>query len=184
MKGESKCALNPVFGRWRSQLLYACAAVGLAVMLLALLSGGADAQNAARIARGRYLVKLGGCNDCHTDGFTESNAKVPERDWLEGSALGWHGPWGTTYPVNLRLLVGSMSEGQWLEYLRTMQPKPPMPWWALRWMTPQDQRAVYVYIRHLGPTGKKAPADLPPGVSPLPPFVSFPMPPALAKTAR
>jgi hypothetical protein len=156
--------------------------LGAAAVLLGLWQGQAGAQNAAQIARGRYLIKLGGCNDCHTDAFAESNAKVPEQKWLEGSVLGWYGPWGTTYPVNLRLLVQGMTEAQWLEHLRTMQPKPPMPWWSLRWMTPQDQRAVYVYIRHLGPAGKNAPTALPPGVSPPPPFVSFPMPPAPAKT--
>lgn len=54
------------------------------------------------IERGRYLVKVGGCNDCHTAGYGMSAGKVPEKDWLQGDQLGWHGPWGTTYPTNLR----------------------------------------------------------------------------------
>jgi mono/diheme cytochrome c family protein len=140
----------------------------------------ARAQDGAQIARGRYLVKLGGCNDCHTDGFAQSDARTPEKDWLEGSSLGFYGPWGTTYAINLRLLVGGMTEAQWLDSVGTTQSKPPMPWWALHWMTPQDQRAVYVYIRHLGPAGKETPKDLPPGTSPPPPVLSWPMPPAKA----
>jgi len=135
------------------------------------------AADTALLERGRYLVKLGGCNDCHTEGFAESDAKTPERDWLEGSGLGWHGPWGTTYPTNLRLLVAGMSEAQWLEELRTMHPKPPMPWWALRWMTRPDQRTVYAFIHWLGPAGKPAPNDLPPGATAPTPVISFPSPP-------
>lgn len=157
-----------------------CCAAALAAgfpFCTAAPAAGASGQDAGLVARGRYLVKLGGCNDCHTDGFTAADAKTPEKDWLEGSRLGWHGPWGTTYSVNLRLLVHGMTEAQWLEEVRTMRPKPPMPWWSLRWMTPEDQRAVYAFIRYLGPAGSPAPDDLPPGAAPSGPAVSFPMPP-------
>ena len=131
-------------------------------------------QEAALTARGEYLVKLGGCNDCHTDGFAASDAKTPMKDWLTGSALGFNGPWGTTYATNLRLLVHGMSEAQWLEELRTMNPKPPMPWWALKWMTQDDQRAVYAFIHSLGPAGQATPNDLPPGATPTTPVVAWP----------
>jgi len=47
---------------------------------------------------GRYLVVISGCNDCHTDGYLMTEGKVPEENWLTGSPVGWHGPWGTTYP--------------------------------------------------------------------------------------
>lgn len=62
----------------------------------------APAQRAL-IVRGRYLVKTSGCNDCHTPGYTASGGKVDEKLWLTGDTLGWNGPWGTTYPTNLRL---------------------------------------------------------------------------------
>lgn len=134
-------------------------------------------EDQALIARGRYLVEIGNCNGCHTMG----GAKTPEQDWLEGSRRGFHGPWGTTYPVNLRLLVGHMTKAQWFTLLHTAQPKPPMPWRSLQWMTPEDQQAVYAFIRHLKPAGKDAPGDLPPGVVPPPPVVLFPMPHAAAR---
>jgi mono/diheme cytochrome c family protein len=57
----------------------------------------------AQVKRGRYLVQIGGCNDCHTAHYPEKGGKVPEAQWLTGDALGWQGPWGTTYPTNLRL---------------------------------------------------------------------------------
>ena len=34
--------------------------------------------------RGRYLVKIAGCNDCHTPGYAEIAGKVPEDQWLTG----------------------------------------------------------------------------------------------------
>ena len=67
------------------------------------------------IARGRYISQIGGCNDCHTPGYGPSGGKVPEAQRLTGDALGWHGPWGTTYPSNLRLYFQGITEGQWLK---------------------------------------------------------------------
>lgn len=155
-----------------------------ALAVLVVLPAGAQTakpQDGALVVRGRYLVKIGGCNDCHTAGFGLAGGKIAEKDWLEGSPLGWHGPWGTTYATNLRLLFSHLSEKEWLNLVREMQPKPPMPWWALQSMTPRDRRAIYSFIRYLGPGGKETPADLPPGAAPPPPFVSFPAPPAAAK---
>ena len=44
-------------------------------------------------------------------------------------------------------------------------------------MTVQDLRAIYRYIRHLGPAGQPAPAYLPPDQTPKGPYVQFPAPP-------
>jgi mono/diheme cytochrome c family protein len=59
------------------------------------------------IARGEYIVRLGGCNDCHTPGWNDSAGQLPTAQWLTGSPLGNLGPWGTTYPANLRLKVAA-----------------------------------------------------------------------------
>src|SRR3989304_6374665 len=59
---------------------------------------------------GRYLVLFGGCNDCHTPGWDSSNGKLPTSQWLVGNSIGFQGPWGTTYPGNLRLFVQALSE--------------------------------------------------------------------------
>ena len=55
--------------------------------------------------RGRYLLRIAGCNDCHTPGYQQSAGAVDESQWLTGDAIGWQGPWGVTYPPNLRLFV-------------------------------------------------------------------------------
>ncbi len=55
--------------------------------------------------RGRYLVQITGCNDCHTPEYASNESKVDEKLWLTGEMLGWRGPWGTIYPANLRLVA-------------------------------------------------------------------------------
>jgi mono/diheme cytochrome c family protein len=124
--------------------------------------------------RGRYLVKIAGCNDCHTPGYAETAGKVPEKDWLVGDKTGWRGPWGTTYSSNLRLYFQHLSEDQWVTIAHTVELRPPMPWFALRDMTEQDLRAIYRFIRSLGPAGEPAPDYLPPEKEPVGPYILFP----------
>lgn len=132
--------------------------------------------NAGLIERGRYLAKIAGCNDCHTPGYMQSGT-VPEKDWLIGSQLGFRGDWGTTYPNNLRLYMQNISVEQWVKTAKTTQFRPPMPWFNLRDMSERDLRALYHFIRSLGPAGQPAPAFVPPGEVPKGPVVQFPEPP-------
>jgi mono/diheme cytochrome c family protein len=71
-------------------------------------------KDASALERGRYLVGIGGCNDCHTPGYAESAGNVPDAERLTGSPVGFQGPWGTTYPANLRLVVQTLTEAEWL----------------------------------------------------------------------
>jgi mono/diheme cytochrome c family protein len=150
----------------------------LAVVVAACVAAPAFAQKEdPAIARGRYISQIGGCNDCHTPGYGPSGGKVPEAQRLTGDALGWHGPWGTTYPTNLRLYFQELSEAQWLQKAKALTARPPMPWFNVRAMTDADLRALYRYVRHLGPAGKPAPAYVPPGEAPAGPVIEFPAPP-------
>jgi mono/diheme cytochrome c family protein len=126
------------------------------------------------IQRGRYVVTISGCHDCHTPGFLESGNKIPEKDWLTGGVMGWRGPWGTTYPTNLRLYFQEITEGQWVQVAKEMQRRPPMPYYSLNAMSEADVRAIYKYMRSLGPSGKPAPKFLPPDKVPPQPYVQFP----------
>lgn len=128
------------------------------------------------IDQGRYLVKITGCNDCHTPGYTQLDGKVPEKLWLTGDKLGWHGPWGTTYASNLRLFMQTQTEAQWLNTARTAKYRPPMPWFALHAMKEADLKAIYRFIRYLGPAGEAAPAYQLPDQEPQGEFVLFPNP--------
>lgn len=134
----------------------------------------AENSEAVSIERGRYLVKIAGCNDCHTPGYGMLNGQVPESQWLTGDVVGWKGPWGTTYSTNLRILFSSLSEQDWITFVRTGQARPPMPWYVLKQMTEVDLRSLYRFIRSLGAAGGKAPEYLAPGKEPVQPFIEFP----------
>ena len=156
------------------------ARAALAVASLTAIAASAADQPAGKMSddakRGRYLVQITGCNDCHTAGYAESGGKVEESEWLTGDRLGWRGPWGTTYPANLRLTVKDMSADQFVILARSPL-RPPMPWFNLRDMKDSDVKAIYAYLKHLGPAGASAPAYVPPDKAPAGPFVKFPDPP-------
>ena len=137
----------------------------------------ADNARGATVERGRYIVTIAGCNDCHTAGYIESNGGVPERQWLQGSPLGWRGPWGTTYASNLRLYINGMTEDQWVAVARALRSRPPMPWFNLNAMSETDLRAVHRFVRSLGPAGVATPPYVPPTQPAPQPYVQFPEPP-------
>jgi mono/diheme cytochrome c family protein len=146
----------------------------LAVIIAAFsaTAAAADKPDQRSIERGRYLVTLGGCNDCHTVGYPESGGKTPETDWLTGSPVGFQGPWGTTYPANLRVRVQGLSEDAWIKLARAPM-RPPMPWFNLAAASDADLRAMYRYIRSLGAKGAPAPAYAAPGQAVTTPYIDF-----------
>ena len=131
----------------------------------------------ADVARGRYLAVITGCHDCHTPGYMQTGGLAARQMLLTGDSLGWRGPWGTTYPTNIRLYVQKISEDRWVERWRTGKARPPMPWMSLRAMKDRDLRALYRYVKTLGPAGEESPDYLPPDKKPETPFVQFPEPP-------
>ena len=137
----------------------------------------AQAHNDSLIERGRYVAKLGGCNDCHTAGYANAEGQTPESEWLLGDTFGWRGPWGTTYGANLRLLLSNMTEQQWLTLAKNLRTRPPMPWFTVNEINDDDLRALYAFIRYLGPGGSPAPAYVPPDKEPQQPYATFPSPP-------
>lgn len=128
-------------------------------------------------AKGKYLVTIGGCNDCHTAGYAPSGGAIPESQWLLGEQLGFRGPWGTTYPINLREYIGNLSESEWVATAKELKTRPPMPWWILNTMTEDDLRAVYQYVKSLGSVKNTVPSFVPPEEEPNPPYIQWPQPP-------
>ena len=85
-----------------------------------------DPSAADQVARGRYLVTIGACNDCHTPLTVGSNGPepdptrllsghpqtlemppapvLPDGPWLvasSGTNTAWSGPWGVSFTANL-----------------------------------------------------------------------------------
>lgn len=133
----------------------------------------ASSQNAA----GRYLLIVGGCNDCHTPGWGENdNRPVPDSLWLTGNPVGYRGPWGTSYAANLRRVAQRVTADQWVEILKTADHghgRPPMPWVNTALTSDRDLRAMYAYTRSLGPRGVPVPRAVPPDSAPKTPYISF-----------
>lgn len=164
-----------------------CSAM-LGVCLIAGMGGPALAggdpphvKGGSAVQRGAYLVAIGGCNDCHTPGWMEHPGEIPVAQRLTGSTLGWHGPWGTSFAANLRVVVAGMSEKAWLQLIASFNPLPPMPAYNVKSMSKSDQVAIFAYIKSLGPAGKPAPTAMPPGPPPAPPYFSLNLPPPPAK---
>lgn len=115
------------------------------------------------VERGRYLIKITGCNDCHTPQYGLKGGDLPEKDWLIGDQVGWKGPWGVTYPTNLRSRVQNMKEKEFIQYAKNLRARPPMPWYSLTTMSDKDLSAIYHFIKYLGPNTNIVPSALAPG---------------------
>ncbi|WGM30794.1 cytochrome C [Brevundimonas sp. NIBR11] len=151
-------------------LLSGCGQVSTKTTAEADVSNGPTVAAATDIDAGRYLVRIGGCNDCHTPQYAMTGgAQPPESEWLKGSTEGHTGPWGTSYGKNLRLTAAGHSEDEWVHLLETGDSLPPMPWPSVRAMSEADKRNVYRYIKSLpGDPGQPAPAPLPPSAAARP----------------
>lgn len=171
------------------QMGYALAGLLLLVFYVAYVASADTAEQLASkpdfdmktVERGRYLVKTSGCNDCHTPGYLLNDGKAPMKLWLTGDSFGWRGAWGTTYATNLRLVLDRLSEEEWVAMAKTLKRRPPMPWFNLNSMKDQDLRAIYQFVRYLGPEGEPEPAYVPPDREPEGPYALFPPPPSEQK---
>jgi mono/diheme cytochrome c family protein len=138
-------------------------------------TAGGGPANAPDVARGRYVVDISGCNDCHTAGYAEAGGKAADTAKLKGDMVGHRGPWGTTYATNLRLSIGRLSEDAWVQRAKALMTRPPMPWFNIRAMNEADLRSLHKYIKSLpGDAGMPAPSFVPPNQQPKPPLVRYP----------
>lgn len=155
----------------RTKLLFAAAVLGF----VPAASLAADVS----VERGLQVSIVGGCHDCHTAGYAESG-KVDPAVSLKGDALGYGGPWGTTYPRNLRITAADKSEDQFVQFAKTFQTRPPMPWFNVHAMDESDIRSLYQYIKSLGAPGEQVPEAVPPGEEPKTPYIVL-APPIMPK---
>jgi mono/diheme cytochrome c family protein len=171
---------------------------------LALGSCSNTAQQAASapkpdpVVRGRYLVTIMSCNDCHTPGSLYGAPDTTRR--LSGSELGWIGPWGVVHARNLTpdttTGIGKWTKEQIVKALRTgntpdgSQLAPIMPWMNYASILDEDDAiAIASYLKSLPPVTHKNLDRIPPGqkmtggniIFPPPPAWDVPPPPPAAK---
>ena len=118
------------------------------------------------VEAGRYLAVAALCNYCHTANW-QPKGDVPVEQWLAGNPVGWEGPWGVTFASNLRLRAQEWTEDQWVQTLKTRKEREPMPWSSVNQMSENDARALYRFLKSLGPAGEHTPAPIGPG-EPIP----------------
>jgi mono/diheme cytochrome c family protein len=141
--------------------------VAAAVALAAVPSFTVDAQTSRRqIDRGRYLVNIGGCMDCHTPGYFFGKPDMAR--YLGGSEVGFEIPGaGTFYGPNLtpdrETGLGSWTNAQIVTALQTgARPDgrvlaPIMPWQAFAKLTKNDANAIAAFLKSLPPVKNKVP---------------------------
>jgi mono/diheme cytochrome c family protein len=138
-----------------------------------------------KVVRGRYLLVVLGCNDCHTPGGMYGTPDSTRA--LSGSELGWRGPWGVTYPRNITpdsTGIAGWTEDQIVTAIRQgRRPDgtpilPPMPWPTFARLTDEDAGALAAALKALPPIAHRSPAALPPSSKPGAHELIFPPPPA------
>jgi hypothetical protein len=108
-----------------------------AVLLVAVLLLGTGKTNSTSpevrattsVMAGEYIARFAGCNDCHTPGWPASNGTIPTAKWLVGSAVGLRGPFGTQYPINVRLFVAAIPRDAWIALFKSEHAPGAMPFW-------------------------------------------------------
>jgi mono/diheme cytochrome c family protein len=111
---------------------------------------GADA-----VKRGAYLVRMGGCFDCHTP--LEKGQPMPGLEFAGGFTL--KHPGGEVAAANITPHATGISyydENLFLDMIRTGHVRartlnPIMPWVVYRGMTDEDLKALFAYLRTLNP---------------------------------
>ncbi|WP_420884570.1 cytochrome c [Taklimakanibacter albus] len=128
-----------------------------------------------QLPRGKYLVGLGGCNDCHTPGYFFG--KPDTARYLGGSEVGFEIPnLGVFYGPNLTPDVatglGTWSTDEIVTAITTgHRPDgrilaPVMPWHAFASLTRDDVQAIAAFLKNLPPVANKVPGPFGPSEKP------------------
>jgi len=155
-------------------------------VLAGALAAASGARADAQTERGKYLVSLGGCNDCHTPGYFLGKPDFERR--LSGSEVGFELPGlGVFHGPNLtpdkETGLGNWTAEQIVAAIRKgerpdgRELAPIMPWRGLFVLTDADALAVAAYLKSLPPVKNKVPGPFGPNETPTS-FVMKIVPPA------
>jgi mono/diheme cytochrome c family protein len=142
-------------------------------VLAAMLATAIVSAHAAdpQVERGKYLVQIGGCTDCHTPGHFFGHPDMAR--YLGGSDVGFAvpglgvflgpnltpdketglGKW-TAQQIVTAITTGERPDG------RTLAPS--MPWRGLAALTKPDALAIAAYLKSLPPISNKVPGPFGP----------------------
>jgi mono/diheme cytochrome c family protein len=183
-------------GELKMKARHACLfALGFAAALLPLQGAGAASDR--ELARGKYLVAIGGCSDCHTPGNFLGHPDMQR--FLGGSDVGFNIPGlgvfvGRNLTPDKETGLGNWTRAQIITAFTTgKRPDgrvlaPIMPWRELAHLTKRDANAIAAYLQSLPPVKHEVPGPFGPGqkvsdvfvmdLLPAGGFNSLPPPPA------
>jgi mono/diheme cytochrome c family protein len=147
----------------------AIAALAAAGAALALLP---RAQADSQVDRGKYLVVLGGCNDCHTPSFFFGKPDMAR--YLGGSDVGFEIPGLGVFPgrnitPDKETGIGSWTDEQIAAALTTgkrpdgRELAPIMPYHAFSYLTKEDVGAIVAFLRSIPAVKNEVPGPFKPG---------------------
>ena len=156
-----------------------------AIVVVAALASAASAETP--VERGKYLVTITGCNDCHTPGgmLGQPDAKRI----LCGSDVGFgdpaYGVWvGGNLTPDKETGLGRWTRDQIIAaFSKGITPdgrhlSEIMPWPALSHLTSDDAEAIADYLQSLPPVNNAVPGPFKAGDTPNLPYVSVVIPTA------
>jgi mono/diheme cytochrome c family protein len=200
--------MNQQILRHRRVARWSVAGLAAAATLLVAASSGAQQPQAAgnaAVERGRYLVRITGCHDCHSPkikGMTPDLDRAlsgrpattmlptPTKDEVHASPdlTAWWGPWGSSIAANLTpdpaTGIGTRyTEASFIATMRTgKKPNgtpvmPPMPSDVYQNMTDEDLKAIFAYLKTIKPIRNAVYAGVtPPGAAQKPAGTEKPAP--------
>ncbi len=140
--------------------------VGVALVAASLMGANAAMASGPQAERGKYLVTIAGCNDCHTPGFFLGKPDFSRT--LAGSDVGFAVPGvgafvGPNLTPDKETGLGAWTDDQIIAALtKGVTPdgrklSPVMPWQELAALTPDDAKAIAAYLRSLPPVKNAVP---------------------------
>ena len=147
-----------------------------AVFVLALVGNWrAEAASREQVERGKYLVNLALCTDCHTPGYFFGKPDMAR--FLGGSEVGFHipdlgvfhgpnltpdnetglGRWSTEQIITA-FTTGVRPDGRILASI--------MPWHAFSQLTREDAHSIAAFLKSLPPVSNKVPGPFGPSETP------------------
>jgi mono/diheme cytochrome c family protein len=162
------------------------------IVLVSTQSAAQQTSGSTQEERGRYLVRITGCHDCHSPkvqgmtpdlnralsgrpGTTPLPTPTKEEVHASPDLTAWTGPWGYSVASNLtpdpETGIGKRyTEANFISTMRTgKKPNgtpimPPMPSDVYQNMTDDDLKAIFAYLRTIKPIRNAVYAGLtPPG---------------------
>jgi mono/diheme cytochrome c family protein len=127
------------------------------------------------VERGKYLVTITGCNDCHTPGYFLGKPDFSRT--LAGSDVGFAIPGlgafvGRNLTPDKETGLGGWTDDQIISAFTTgLRPDgrklaPIMPWMELAHLDREDALAIVAYLRSLPPVSNKVPGPFGPKEAP------------------